>query len=279
MLRKKLNAMLWCLDSQLTSLVGISKDLHGPRGLWGSQWEASCWILHVFEKHWNRWATSTVLWVLSKVDIAHLFEHFLFSYFVFFSFIFILHEQGNFKYHNGTWGSRNSASLTPILPRCVFVKPWCLGRTPSKIIFINLAEATWVPFPSYHLPSQQLENAHGLARGSAVQCPYLLWPSGHSAVGQPGSVHLPDRLLDRGQNALQCTKEKEIQLHVPSNIGENSLSCLFGPRKNLAVRYRNGLKVHRHPWTYAFVPTFRRAYRSTKQSIYQEEHRLNLTRI
>ena len=143
-----------------------------------------------------------------QVDIAHLFEHFLFSYFVFFSFIFILHEQGNFNYHNGTWGSRNSASLTPILPRCVFVKPWCLGRTPSKIIFINLAEATWVPLPSYHLPSQQLENAHGLARGSAVQCPYLLWPSGHSAVGQPGSVHLPDRLLDRGQNALQCTKGK-----------------------------------------------------------------------
>lgn len=79
MLRKKLNAILWCLDSQLTSLVGISKDLHGPQGLWGSQWEASCWILHVFEKHWNRWATSTVLWVLSKVDVAHLFGHFLFS--------------------------------------------------------------------------------------------------------------------------------------------------------------------------------------------------------
>lgn len=78
-LRKKLNAMLWCLDSQLTSLVGISKDLHGPQGLWGSQWEASCWILHVFEKHWNRWGTSTVLWVLSKVDVTHLFEHFLFS--------------------------------------------------------------------------------------------------------------------------------------------------------------------------------------------------------
>lgn len=90
----------------LPSLVGISKDLHGPQGLWGSQREASCWILHVFEKHWNRWATSTVLCAFQGGHCSFVRTLLIFVVRVLF-FIFILHEQGNSEYHNGTWGSRD----------------------------------------------------------------------------------------------------------------------------------------------------------------------------
>ena len=107
-------------------------------------------------------------------------------------------------------------------------------------------------------------------------------------MGQPGSDHLPDSLLDRGQNALRCTKEKEIQvwmeknphrrlyLHASSNTWvENSLSCLFGPRKRrpkkMVEKCRNGLKVHHHPLSYRFLhlarPTVPASNQNTKKSI------------